>query len=30
MGMRRAVEINALPDGWRNYFRERLKTAAGT
>jgi hypothetical protein len=30
MGMRRAMEIKALPDSWRNYFRERLETAAGT
>ena len=30
LGMRRAMEIKALPDSWRNYFRERLETAAGT
>ncbi|HWT00718.1 MAG TPA: MOSC domain-containing protein [Pyrinomonadaceae bacterium] len=23
--MRRAVEVEALPDGWRDYFRERLE-----
>ena len=26
-GMRRAVEVKALPDGWRDYFRARLATA---
>jgi len=25
-GMRRAVEVSALPDSWRDYFRERLKS----
>src|SRR5262245_32928162 len=29
-GMRRAAEVKALPDGWRDYFRERLETAAGS
>jgi MOSC domain-containing protein YiiM len=26
-GMRRAVEVKALPDGWRDYFRARLAAA---
>ena len=29
-GMRRAAEVKALPDGWRDYFRERLQTGAGS
>ena len=29
-GMRRAAEVKALPDGWRDYFRGRLETAAGS
>ncbi len=28
-GMRRAVEVPTLPDSWRDYFRERLQSAAG-
>lgn len=27
-GMRRAVEVSALPDSWRDYFRERLLPTA--
>lgn len=29
-GMRRAAEVKALPDGWRDYFRARLEMAAGS
>jgi MOSC domain-containing protein YiiM len=29
-GMRRAAEVKALPDGWRDYFRERLATSPGS
>jgi len=29
-GMRRAAEVKALPDGWRDYFRGRLETEAGS
>lgn len=29
-GMRRATEVKALSDGWRDYFRARLETAAGS
>jgi MOSC domain-containing protein YiiM len=25
-GMRRAIEVPALPDGWRSYFCERLRS----
>lgn len=28
-GMRRAVEVPALPVSWRGYFRDRLQSAAG-
>ena len=28
-GMRRAVEVPALPESWRVYFRDRLQSAAG-
>jgi len=28
--MRRAAEVNALPEDWRDYFRGRLETAAGS
>ena len=28
-GMRRAVEVPALPESWRGYFRDRLQSAAG-
>jgi MOSC domain-containing protein YiiM len=28
-GMRRVVEVRALPDSWRDYFRQRLQSAAG-
>jgi MOSC domain-containing protein YiiM len=24
-GMRRAIEVEALPESWREYFRERLE-----
>jgi MOSC domain-containing protein YiiM len=27
--MRRAIEVEALPDGWRDYFRERLEKNKG-
>jgi MOSC domain-containing protein YiiM len=27
-GMRRAVEVSALPHSWRSYFRERLHSLA--
>jgi MOSC domain-containing protein YiiM len=29
-GMRRAVEVKTLPDTWRDYFRGRLDTVAGS
>jgi 3-alpha domain len=29
-GMGRATEVKALPHGWRDYFRVRLETAAGS